>query len=126
MIRLTLSLPCPANRLYRAIAFKTKAGGRFSKQILSKVARQKRDLLIAEVWEQLGGRPEPITGPVQVSYTVVPRDKRTPDVDAYEKHLLDCLTKAGVWNDDKQVIQVSKERIEPKHPGFLIVEIWEV
>ena len=120
-----LPLPCPLNRLYRAMPM-TKGGRHFSVQVLSKQARQKRDLVVAAIHEQLGGRPAPMCGMVQVSYTITPRNKRTPDVDAYEKHLLDCLQKAGVFPNDKQVVQISKERLEPKFPGHLDVQVWEV
>lgn len=131
MLQLRLSLPCPLNRMYRAVpVFGVKRGVRFIKysmQVLSQRARQRRDLLVAEVWKQCGGRPVPMRGRVQVSYTVTPRDKRTPDVDAYEKHLLDTLAHASVYVNDKQVVQVSKERMEtPERPGRVDVTVWEL
>jgi Holliday junction resolvase RusA-like endonuclease len=100
---------------------------RFTKKVLSKEYRHKREQLVYEVWQQTGGRPVPMTGDVQVSYTITPRDRRMADVDAYEKALLDGLQIAGVYVDDKQVVQVSKERMpEPKHPGGITVEIREI
>ena len=126
MLRLTLSLPCPINRMYRSLEFKGKGGGRYSKPVLSRPARERRDKLVAEVWEQCGGRPVPLDGDVQVSVVIYPRDKRTPDVDAYMKHLLDSLTKAGVWHDDKQVVHTTTERMEQEFPGRIEVEIWPI
>ncbi len=127
MIRLVLPLPCPINRLWRAVPFLAKNGGRYSRNALSREARTRRDEIVAEVWRQCGGRPQPITSKVQVQYLIVPATHRTPDVDAYEKHLLDCLTHAGVWRDDGQVVGVSKERAaKAAWPGRIEVEIWEV
>jgi len=128
MIKLILPLPCAINRMYRAIPFFAHGGkARYCRQVLSREARIRRDALVAEIWKQLGGRPEPITGQVQVQYLIVPASKRTPDVDAYEKHLLDSLTHAGIWRDDRQVVAVHKERAQtPAMPGRVEVEIWEL
>lgn len=131
MIRLRLSLPCPANRRLHPIFFtkKLKSGKRFTGavQSLSKEYRQKQERLVAEVWKDLGGRPQAITGHVQVFMVMTPRDKRTADVDAYSKAVLDGLTKANVWLDDKQVVHHACERLpNPQHPGWLDVEIHEV
>lgn len=120
-----LPLPCPLNRLYRALPIHVR-GRTFSKQVLSKQARIRRDALIAAILKQLGGRPVAMTGPIQVSYTVSPRDRRTPDIDAFEKQLLDCLALAGVYANDKQVAHVAKERLSPEFPGFIDVQISEV
>ena len=114
-----LPLPCPINRLYRAINF-----GRFSKQVLSKQARLRRDSIIAEIHAQLGGKPQPITTAVQVQVVVYPRNKQSCDSDAYLKQLFDCLQKSGLLLDDKQISQHSVERMEPQHPGWLDVEIY--
>ena len=120
-----LPLPCPLNALH--IPIPIRIGKRVvQKLVTSRRAREKAKALIAAIHEQLGGAPEPMTGPVQVSYTIAPRDRLTPDVDAYEKHLLDCLAKAGVYANDKQVVQVSKERLAPQFPGHLDVQVWEV
>lgn len=111
--------------MYRAMPI-YKNGRMIMIQVLSQQAREKRKLVVAAIHEQLGGAPEPMTGEVQVSYTITPRDRRLPDVDAFEKHLLDCLQHAGVYANDKQVVQASKERLEPQHPGHLDVQIWQV
>lgn len=82
--------------------------------------------MVAEVWKILGGKPEPIAGHVQIAYTIYPATKRLPDSDAFEKELLDGLVHAGVIANDRQVVQISKERLEPAYPGRIEMEIWEV
>lgn len=131
MISLRLSLPCPANRRLFPVPFKKKlASGKvlnLATQATSKEYRQKQERLVAEVWKALGGRPQPILGHVQVFLTITPRDKRTADVDAYWKALLDGLVKANVIKDDKQVVHHGGERLpNPQHPGWLDVVIDEV
>jgi Holliday junction resolvase RusA-like endonuclease len=109
-------------------AFAIRSGAKkFTKKVLSGEYRKKRELLISEVWKQLGGKPAPMTGDVRMSYTITPRDKRTADVDAYEKTLLDGLQMAGVYLNDKQVVQISKERMPAAvHPGCIEVTIEEL
>lgn len=129
MIRLELPLCCPLNSLYRALPFTVKGKGGKSRtlahQVLSKRARIKRDEVIAAIHKQLGGRPTAILGPVTVQVMVYPRDKRTPDADAYSKHLLDILAKAGVYVNDKQVERMTFERHPvPEFPGRMTVEVW--
>ena len=101
MIRLELPLCCPLNSLYRALPFtvKGKNGGKdrtLAHQVLSKRARIKRDELVYLIWKALGGRPQPILGPVAVQVMVYPRNKQSADADAYAKQLLDVLARAGV------------------------------
>ena len=131
MIKLRLSLPCPANRRLFPVPFTKKlANGKtlsLATQATSKEYRQKQERLVAEVWKQLGGRPQAILGHVQVFLTITPRDKRTADVDSYWKALLDGLVKANVIKDDKQVVHHAGERMpNPAHPGFLDVTIEEI
>lgn len=131
MIRLRLSLPCPANRRLFPVPFKKKlSNGRtidLAVQATSKEYRQKQERLVAEVWKALGGRPQAILGHVQVFLTITPRDKRTADVDAYWKALLDGLVKANVIKDDKQVVHHGGERLpNPQHPGWLDVTVEEL
>lgn len=124
MIHLSLPLCCPLNSLYRALPFK-KNGRTMARPVLSKRARIKRDELIAAIWKQLGGKPDSILGPVALQVMVYPRDKRTPDADAYAKHLMDILAKAGVYVNDKQVERMTFERHPvPEFPGRMTVEVW--
>jgi crossover junction endodeoxyribonuclease RusA len=120
-----LPLPCTLNSMYGVMPIPVK-GRIIFKKVLTKRARERRKLFMAAIHEQLGGPPVPMTGAVQVTYTITPRDRRTPDVDAYEKSLLDCLQHAGVYLNDSQVVQCSKERLEPKFPGGIDVQINEV
>ncbi len=120
-----LPLPCTVNSMYRAFPMNVK-GRVIFKQILSKRARDRRKLFVAAVHEQLGGAPVPMTGSVQITYTVTPRDKRIPDADAHAKHLLDCLQHAGVYLNDQQVVHINVERLQPKFPGSIDVQINEI
>jgi Holliday junction resolvase RusA-like endonuclease len=117
MIDLTLSLPVTLNRKFMA------AGRRI---VNSPDSRKREAQLVGEIYDQLGGRPEPLEGPVACSYTITPRSKRIPDIDAYEKQLLDVLEKAGVVTNDKNVVMVSKERLPPRHPGGIHLTLWEI
>lgn len=126
MIRLELPLCCPLNSLYRALPFK-KNGRVLAHQVLSKRARIKRDELVACIWKQLSGRPQPMKGPVALQVMIYPRNKQTADADAYAKQTMDVLTKAGVYDDDKQVERMTFERHPvPEFPGRMIVEVWEL
>jgi Holliday junction resolvase RusA-like endonuclease len=131
MIKLSLPLCCPLNALYRALpyAIKLKAGGTMTKahMVLSKRARIKRDEITACIWAQLGGRPQAMEGDVCVQVLITPRNARTPDVDAYTKHLLDILAHAGVYKNDKQVVRKTVERAQfAEMPGRMDVEVWEL
>ena len=126
VIKLRLSLPCPVNRMHFALPM-SSGKKRFTKKVLSKEYREKRQHLVHEVWQQTGGKPQPMTGSVAVHYTITPRDRRTADVDAYEKTLLDGLQMAGVYLNDNQVVHVTKERLpNPEHPGHIDVTIEEL
>jgi len=126
MIVLRLSLPCPMNRMFFSLPLRSGAK-RFAKKVLTTEYRKKRQQLVDEVWQQTKGKPVAMTGDVQVTYTITPRDKRTADVDAYEKALLDGLQMAGVYLNDKQVVQVSKERMPvAEHPGRIDVTVEEL
>ena len=114
--------PCPSNRLYRAFMGK---GMRFPRQILSAEAREKRAKVCAHIIGLLKRRPM-LTCSLSLHYTITPRDRRLPDVDAFEKSLLDCLQHAGVVANDRCIVHVTKERLEPCAPGWLDVTLTEV
>ena len=95
-----LDLPCPVNRLWRS------ANGR---TILSKEGRDKAARMVAQMREQWG--QDPVSGDVQVTITWRARSRVYCDVDAYCKQTLDCLAKAGVIADDKQVTRLDVLRI---------------
>ncbi len=128
MIKFRISLPCPINRRFTPITFTKKhaSGKSFTsaRQALSSEYRKKQERMIYEIWKQIGGRPQPTTGNVQVFAVMTPRDKRTADVDAYFKALLDGLVKANILTDDKQVAHTACERLpNPVHPGWLDVTV---
>lgn len=124
MIVLRLPLPCPLNALYRAIPI--RVGKRMvQKMVKSKRGREREGLIVAEIRRQLGG-PGPMYRLAQVHYSIVPRDRRLPDFDAYEKQLMDCLQKAGVVANDGGILFGSKERLAPQFPGWLDVQVSEV
>ena len=114
--------PCPSNRLYRAFLGK---GMRFPRTILSAEARKKRAAVCAHIIATLKVRPM-LACPLSLHYTITPRDRRLPDVDAFEKALLDCLQHAGVVANDRCVVHVTKERLAPCSPGWLDISLTEV
>lgn len=121
-----LSLPCPENRLYRAVPIKVR-GRTIMKNILSKEAREKAKRCILEIQSQLGGRGPGWTGPVQANVSWTPRSRVCCDVMAYNKQLFDCIAKAGIVLDDKQIEAGSVVReAMPCHPGWVDVTLWEV
>lgn len=132
MIRLTLPLCCPLNSLYRALPMriKGKGGGKdrtIAHSVLSRRARIKRDEIVAAIHKQLHGRPEALRGSVSVQVMVYPRNAQSADADAYLKQLLDCLQRANVVSDDKQVVRIACERApQPQSPGRMELEIWEI
>jgi len=134
MIRLALPLPCAVNKIWRTVEFPLRLSPHKTvwkqRTILSKTARNRCQAIIAAVWDQCGGRPVPMQGPVMVQGYFHPTKHRNgalPDADAYTKHLLDCLAKAGVYLDDKQVAASPfLERLEPKAKGSMTIEVWEI
>lgn len=124
MISLTLPLPCPLNALYRALIMR-KRDLTFSKMVKSKRGREREVLLVSEIRKQIGGDGPGWTA-AQASITVYPRDRRTPDGDAYLKQLFDCLEKAGVVQNDKAIVDYQLARMEPRFPGSIELSIWSV
>jgi Holliday junction resolvase RusA-like endonuclease len=125
-LTLRLSLPCPLNSLYRAMHIK---GRKHPQSVLSKRARIRRDLIVGQILKQTQGMGRPIfTGPVSIAdLTIVPRDRRTPDIDAFDKQLFDCLARAGVIGNDKQIVhRGSTERMPPAFPGHVSITITEL
>ena len=70
--------------------------------------------------------PIPITGELEVIFTLYPPDRRQRDEDNFAgKSLFDALTKAGVWNDDSQIRRKVVEWGEVTKGGAVMVEIVE-
>ena len=77
---------------------------------ISKKGREFRGLVADAINEQL---PAVELGPDQrlkVKVVLYPRDKRTRDIDNYNKALLDAITQAGLWSDDSQIDQLFNYR----------------
>ena len=91
--------------------------------------------LVSEAWvkdfvEKLSNiTPEKFTGPLSVELLFDCAKARTSklvlpkgDVDNYAKSVLDGLTKAGVWDDDKQVAHlIAEKRWAAGTPGIHIL-----
>mgnify|MGYP001589623877 CR=1 FL=1 len=109
MIRLLrLPLPCSKNALHIPIKC-----GRFTKLVRSKKARTIGEALVAAIWLQIGGKPSRpcFTRPVSMTWTITFPDRRPRDGQNYMEHLADCLEKAGVIENDRQIF----EKHEWKH-----------
>ena len=114
--------PVPANRLYRSFIGK---GMKYPRTILSSEAREKRARVCAYILSVLTCRPM-LTCPLSLHYTIVPRNRRIADIDAHEKSLLDCLQHAGVVANDRSIVHVTKERLEPCSPGWIDLTLTEI
>lgn len=61
---------------------------------------------------------------LKVSIDAVMPDNRIRDIDNVQKVLLDALTKAGAWDDDKQIDHLEIIRRRPAlPPGKVIVTV---
>lgn len=126
VLNLTVPLPCPLNQLYRSFIGK---GMRHPRQILSAKARLKANEVIGAILKQTKGMAKPVFfGHVSVSdMAIVWPDKRSRDIDCYDKQLFDCLVKAGVLLDDKQIKNYGgREILAPQRPGWIKLTITEI
>jgi Holliday junction resolvase RusA-like endonuclease len=129
MISLTLSLPCPANRIHTPLPMRIK-GRTIAKKVLSREARTKRQRAISEIRKQLGGTG-PKFGNCHMSVAWHPLSlKRCCDHDAYTKELCDIMQMAGVVNNDATICASTVERMPSRHPdhpkGVVFVSLWPV
>jgi len=124
-LRLSISLPCPQNQLYRAFIGR---GMKIPRTIVSARARKLKQLVVGELLVQLQRRAKPvITKLCSLDYMVTFPDKRARDLDCYEKQLLDSLQAAGVVANDKLFVQITKQSHPlPSKPGGITMTIVEL
>jgi crossover junction endodeoxyribonuclease RusA len=69
----------------------------------------------------------PLAGPVALTVSLVPGDRRRRDIDNVLKPLLDALTHGGAWADDSQVkrLVVTMGDPDPKR-GRCMVNVMEM
>lgn len=91
-LHLKLPVPLSVNSIYRAWK---------GRMLLSKKGREWAKLVIPMIREQANGMY--FTGRIAVEYRYAFKTNAKCDIFNYEKILSDCLTKAGIWNDDSQI-----------------------
>ena len=118
MFAITVPWPISANAYYTR-----------GKSWISQKGRIWRDLAIGQIWDQTGGRrPVPLVGRVSLTFEIwMPDDRRRRDLDNYTgKHVIDMLTKSGVWEDDSQVWEIHQYRRGKRGRGEIRIEIKEI
>ena len=111
MIELVLPWPPTVNTYYRNVAGKT---------LISEKGRQYRYAVLEQVLLQGGSHG--YKGRLGVLIEAHVPDKRNRDLDNLFKSVLDSLTKAGVWDDDGQIDELSIKRMPVG--GMLRVKVW--
>lgn len=102
--------------------------GKFASAYMPKAYKDHTDLLVKQL-QQIAC--EPREGPVSVDLTVWATKPKTsklafpkPDIDNYEKTILDAITKAGnLWIDDTQVVQLNSLKLwapTDGHAGYSV------
>lgn len=95
----------------------------FKGKILSSHGRKYKEAVEEAVHEQ--GVHLELTASLNMAVILYMPDKRTRDLDNYMKALQDSLTKAGVWEDDKQIDQLTIYRGCVISKGKCVVRISE-
>ena len=72
------------------------------------------------------GADKTLLGPIRVVAEVFPPDRRRRDLDNTWKVLGDAMTKANVWKDDSQIIDLRLVKGEVRQGGMVVVSIEEV
>lgn len=92
---------------------------------LSKEAMHYRQLVQYQIL--LAGKQQPLDGWVRVVLIPHPPiDDLKRDLDNLHKCLLDALTRASVWHDDEQVVDLRLRWGSPVAGGSIDVMIWQV
>ena len=105
-LRFSVPLPCPLNQLYRAFM---GPGMKYPRTIMSAKGRKLKQAVIGALIQQTKGRRPLISKQCTLDYLVTFPDKRARDLDCYEKALLDGLQAAGVVENDKLFVQLTKQ-----------------
>ncbi|MEN0584465.1 MULTISPECIES: RusA family crossover junction endodeoxyribonuclease [unclassified Kosakonia] len=98
-MKLILPFPPSVNTYWRA----PNKGPLKGRHLISAAGRKYQSDACAAIIEQLRRLPKPSSEPASVEVILYPPDARRRDIDNYNKALLDSLTHAGVWEDDRQV-----------------------
>lgn len=98
-MKLILPFPPSVNAYWRA----PNKGPLKGRHLISAAGRKFKSAVCAAIFGQLRRLPKPSTELAAVEITLYPPDNRRRDIDNYNKALLDSLTHAGVWEDDRQV-----------------------
>ena len=108
MLPITLTLPWPpsVNKYWRH----TFVNRRFTVLLSAEARRYKDNVLYVVVARHAQLH---LSCPVAVHISLYPRNRMTRDIDNYSKGLLDALTYAGVWQDDKLVRYMTVRMCDP-------------
>lgn len=94
------------------------------RKILSEKGREYRDTEVNCIKQTACGNR--VSGPLAVSITAYPPDRRARDLDNLLKMPLDCLKKAGVIDDDSKIDELTIKRGPVRKGGFLEISIHTV
>ncbi len=111
MLRFELPYPPSVNHYWRRVGARTliSRGGRAFRHSVCYILAAKKC--------------KPIAGPLEVTITVYPPDRRRRDVDNVQKALLDALQHGGAYADDSQIVRLAIEKGPPVEGGKTIVRI---
>lgn len=100
MKTLTYTLPWPpsVNHYWRSVLI----GGK-PRTLLSKEGREFKQAAVGAVLQQRRGPSAPLSERLAIAVTLFPPDRRRYDLDNRLKAVLDSLTEARVWEDDRHV-----------------------
>lgn len=91
--------------------------------LLSKEGRAYKLAAADAVRQQRRGPSAPLSGRIAISIALFPPDRRSYDLDNRIKAVLDSLTAAGVWQDDRQVKVIHIEEGTIVKGGGCVVRI---
>ena len=93
MLEITLPWPPSLNSYWRSVPGKgvliSKDGRDYRERIIA--------MAVAQKWQSFGSQR------IKVEIEAWMPDRRKRDLDNLLKSVLDCMTKAGVWDDDSQI-----------------------